>query len=178
MWSFCRLLGLKQIDLVIIHAPYHGYGEPYSNCSKGPAGAAARRATWRGMEKAVKDGLTRTIGLSNFDVEYMNEIMEGAEIPPAVNQVGLASPLLSSTPLANHRQSARRRCSSSLGCLTTLAAMHGDHVHAVLPVCRLPAECLNCLREAAWDHIRGGTPMILVHTYLHSRRDPTTTISS
>ena len=127
VWSFCRLLGLKQIDLVIIHAPYHGYGEPYSNCSKGPAGAAARRATWRGMEKAVKDGLTRTIGLSNFDVEYMNEIMEGAEIPPAVNQVGLASPLLSSTPLANHRQSARRRCSSSLGCLTTLAAMHGDY---------------------------------------------------
>jgi diketogulonate reductase-like aldo/keto reductase len=94
VWSFCRLLGLKQIDLVIIHAPYHGYGEPYSNCSKGPAGAAARRATWRGMEKAVKDGLTRTIGLSNFDVEYMNEIMEGAEIPPAVNQVGPSSPLL------------------------------------------------------------------------------------
>jgi hypothetical protein len=84
-------LGLKQIDLVLIHAPYHGYAEPYSNCSKGPAGAAARQATWRGMEKAVKDGLTRAIGLSNFDVEYMSEIMDGAEIPPAVNQVGPCS---------------------------------------------------------------------------------------
>ena len=83
----CRQLGLKQIDLVLIHAPFHGYGEPYSNCSKGPAGAAARRATWKGMERAVKDGLTRAIGLSNFDVEYMTEIMAGAEIPPAVNQV-------------------------------------------------------------------------------------------
>jgi diketogulonate reductase-like aldo/keto reductase len=85
-WT-CRQLGLKQIDLVLIHAPYHGYGEPYSNCSKGPAGAAARRATWKGMEKAVNDGLTRAIGLSNFNVEYMTEIMAGAEIPPAVNQV-------------------------------------------------------------------------------------------
>jgi diketogulonate reductase-like aldo/keto reductase len=81
-----RQLGLKQIDLVLIHAPYKGYGEPYSNCSKGPAGAAARRATWKGMERAVRAGLTRAIGLSNFDVEYMTEIMAGAEIPPAVNQ--------------------------------------------------------------------------------------------
>ena len=39
------------------------------------------------MERAVRDGLTRAIGLSNFDVEYMAEIMAGSEIPPAVNQV-------------------------------------------------------------------------------------------
>ena len=78
---------------MLIHAPYRGYGEPYSNCSKGPAGAAARQATWKGMEKAVHDGLTRAIGLSNFDVEYMTEIMAGAKILPAVNQVGTFLPL-------------------------------------------------------------------------------------
>jgi hypothetical protein len=93
-----RLLGrdhpdeITYVDLVLIHAPYHGFGEPYSNCSKGPAGAAARRATWVGMERAVKDGLARAIGVSNFNVEYLNEIMQGAAIPPAVNQCA-ASPV-------------------------------------------------------------------------------------
>ena len=81
-----RQLGLPYVDLVLIHAPFMGYGEPYSNCSIGPSGAAARQATWKGMETAVADGLTRAIGLSNFNVEYMTEILSGATIPPAVNQ--------------------------------------------------------------------------------------------
>ena len=52
---------------MLIHAPYKGFGEPYSNCSQGPAGAQARQASWAGMEQAVKAGLTRAIGLSNFN---------------------------------------------------------------------------------------------------------------
>ena len=38
------------------------------------------------MERAVKDGLTRAIGVSNFDVEYLKQIVKGATIMPAVNQ--------------------------------------------------------------------------------------------
>jgi diketogulonate reductase-like aldo/keto reductase len=64
-----KQLGLDHVDLVLIHAPYKAFGEPYSNCSEGPAGAAARRATWKGMERAVRANLTRAIGVSNFDVE-------------------------------------------------------------------------------------------------------------
>ena len=34
-----------------------GFGEPpVGNCSEGPAGAAARQATWQGMERALKAG--------------------------------------------------------------------------------------------------------------------------
>jgi diketogulonate reductase-like aldo/keto reductase len=79
-------LNLTYVDLVLIHAPYKAFGEPYSNCTEGAAGAAARQATWRGMEKAVKDGLTRAIGVSNFNATYLSQIMQGATIPPAVNQ--------------------------------------------------------------------------------------------
>ena len=31
-------LGLPYVDLLLIHAPYQAWGEPYSNCSKGPNG--------------------------------------------------------------------------------------------------------------------------------------------
>jgi diketogulonate reductase-like aldo/keto reductase len=79
-------LNLSYVDLVLIHAPYKAYGEPYSNCTEGAAGATARQATWKGMEKAVKDGLTRAIGVSNFNATYLAQILQGATIPPAVNQ--------------------------------------------------------------------------------------------
>ena len=85
-------LGLPQTDLVLIHSPFKGgLGEPpVGNCSEGPAGAAARQATWQGMERALKAGLTRAIGLSNFDVAYMNDILQGATVTPAVNQCCLS----------------------------------------------------------------------------------------
>ena len=48
------LLNESFVDLLLIHAPYQAWGEPYSNCSKGPAGKAARQATWRGMPRSPK----------------------------------------------------------------------------------------------------------------------------
>jgi diketogulonate reductase-like aldo/keto reductase len=83
-------LNLSYVDMVLIHAPYKAFGEPYSNCTEGAAGVAARQATWKGMEKAVKDGLTRGIGVSNFNATYLAQILQGAEIPPAVNQCCLS----------------------------------------------------------------------------------------
>ena len=80
-------LNTSYIDLLLIHAPYQAWGEPYSNCSKGPAGAAARRATWRGMEALVKAGKVRAIGVSNYNTEELKEL-EGMT-PPAVNQIGI-----------------------------------------------------------------------------------------
>ncbi len=86
-----KLLGLEYVDLVLIHAPYKGFGEPYSNCSRGPAGARARQDTWRGMERAVRDGLTRAIGLSNFNGSAVDELMRaGVAVKPAINQCGFS----------------------------------------------------------------------------------------
>jgi diketogulonate reductase-like aldo/keto reductase len=65
-----RQLGLDYVDLYLVHWPQRG-------------------ATWAwpGMEKARQLGYTRSIGVSNYGVGEMEEVMGKAEIPPAVNQV-------------------------------------------------------------------------------------------
>ena len=41
------------------------------------------------MEQLVKDGLVKSIGVSNFDTpEYLDELYAIAKILPSVNQIG------------------------------------------------------------------------------------------
>lgn len=43
--------------------------------------------TWRAMETLVKDKKTRSIGVSNFTIPMLEDLLKQCEIPPAVNQV-------------------------------------------------------------------------------------------
>jgi diketogulonate reductase-like aldo/keto reductase len=63
-------LGVDQVDLYIIHWPQGG-----------PTWA------WPGMEGARERGHARSIGVSNFNVSELDELMSVAETPPVVNQV-------------------------------------------------------------------------------------------
>jgi diketogulonate reductase-like aldo/keto reductase len=63
-------LGLDFVDLYIIHWPQDG-----------PTWA------WDGMQRAHKRGYARSIGVSNFDVGELDELLAIAETPPVVNQV-------------------------------------------------------------------------------------------
>lgn len=63
-------LGLDYVDLLLFHQPYGEYVEG-----------------WRAMEEAVAEGKVRSIGLSNFPVHKVEQIMEVATIKPAVLQV-------------------------------------------------------------------------------------------
>lgn len=65
-----RRLDTDYLDLYLIHWP--------KNLNKD---------TWRAMEKLYKDGYVRAIGVSNFKIHHLKEIMEGSEIVPMVNQV-------------------------------------------------------------------------------------------
>ncbi|KAF6166798.1 hypothetical protein GIB67_005674 [Kingdonia uniflora] len=47
------------------------------------------KPTWKVMEALVKSGLVRTIGVSNFSVRQIEELLQFANIVPAVNQVEL-----------------------------------------------------------------------------------------
>jgi 2,5-diketo-D-gluconate reductase A len=63
-------LGVDQVDLYIIHWPQGG-----------PTWA------WPGMEGAREQGYARSIGVSNFSVGELDELMSVARTPPVVNQV-------------------------------------------------------------------------------------------
>ena len=65
-----RKLRTDYIDLLLIHQPFSDY-----------------TGTWRAMEKAVRDGKVRAIGLSNFYPDRFVDMAEYAEIKPAVNQL-------------------------------------------------------------------------------------------
>jgi diketogulonate reductase-like aldo/keto reductase len=65
-----KRLGLDYVDLYIIHWP-----------EGGPTWA------WPGMEAARERGYARSIGVSNFDVDELRELLAVAETPPVVDQV-------------------------------------------------------------------------------------------
>ena len=65
-------LGLDYVDLLLFHQPYGDYV-----------------GGWRAMEEAVCAGKVRSIGLSNFPVHKIEQIMEVAQIKPAALQVEL-----------------------------------------------------------------------------------------
>lgn len=43
--------------------------------------------TWKEMEECVKQGLTKSIGISNFNSMQIQRILDIATIKPVVNQV-------------------------------------------------------------------------------------------
>jgi 2,5-diketo-D-gluconate reductase A len=63
-------LGVDHVDLYIIHWPQGG-----------PTWA------WPGMERAHERGYARSIGVSNYSVSELDEVLSAARIPPVVNQV-------------------------------------------------------------------------------------------
>ena len=89
-------LGLAWLDLYLIHWPVAirpGVGFPSSAADLLPPDDARIRATWEGMEAAREAGLSRHIGVSNFSIRKLQELLRHCRIRPEVNQVEL-HPLL------------------------------------------------------------------------------------
>jgi diketogulonate reductase-like aldo/keto reductase len=66
-----KKLGLEYLDLYLIHWP----------------GKTKFKETWKALEKLYKDGRVRAIGVSNFKIHHLEELLKDAEIKPMVNQV-------------------------------------------------------------------------------------------
>lgn len=64
-------LGLEYLDLYLIHWPVK---EKY-------------KETWRAMEHLYNEGFARAIGVSNFQIHHLRDLMEEGTIMPMVNQV-------------------------------------------------------------------------------------------
>ena len=65
-----RRLDTDYIDLLLVHQPFGDY-----------------YGTYRAMEKALEDGRTRAIGVSNFFPDRFVDLAENVEVAPAVNQM-------------------------------------------------------------------------------------------
>lgn len=66
-------LKLDHVDLYLVHWPV-------SSRSK-------REETWKAMEEIYKSGKAKTIGVSNYKIEHLEEMKQYAKIAPAVNQI-------------------------------------------------------------------------------------------
>lgn len=75
-------LGLDYVDLYLVHWPVKG----------------KYKETWKALEQLHKDGKVRAIGVSNFQIHHLQDLLADAEIQPVVNQVEL-HPLLSQVEL-------------------------------------------------------------------------------
>jgi len=66
-------LGVDYLDLYLIHWPVEG----------------KYKEAWKALEYLYKEGRVRAIGVSNFQVHHLQDLLGDAEIKPVINQVEL-----------------------------------------------------------------------------------------
>jgi methylglyoxal/glyoxal reductase len=69
--SSLKKLGLDYLDLYLIHWPVVG----------------KYKEAWRALETLYKEGKVKAIGVSNFQVHHLEELMKDAQVKPMINQV-------------------------------------------------------------------------------------------
>lgn len=66
-------LQLEYIDLYLIHWPVMG----------------KRKETWKALETLYNEGKVKAIGVSNYMVQHLTELLDQCKVVPAVNQIEL-----------------------------------------------------------------------------------------
>src|SRR5436190_5928842 len=69
-------LGVEEIDLVLLHQPL-------------PTAFDLTIEAYKALETLLADGKVRAIGISNFTPAYLEQLVEGTDVVPAVNQIEL-----------------------------------------------------------------------------------------
>ena len=69
-----RRLGLAYVDLYLIHWPVRGIGNNTIEI-------------WKAMVHLLREGKARAIGVSNFSIDDLKQILNDSDVLPAVNQV-------------------------------------------------------------------------------------------
>ncbi|ETO36803.1 aldo-keto oxidoreductase [Reticulomyxa filosa] len=94
-------LDLEYLDLYLIHWPmafdFVDYGKnanqrgwnegKYNPWDTKVNPHISIQETWKAMEELVKKGFVKSIGVSNFNVQLLRDLLSYATIPPVVNQV-------------------------------------------------------------------------------------------
>lgn len=84
-------LGLEYLDLYLMHWPMafqeDGKLMPLNACGRVNFSRVSFLDTWKEMEKLVEKGLTKSIGVANFNVDQLECILDKSDTPPVVNQI-------------------------------------------------------------------------------------------
>ena len=89
-WESRYRLGVEQIDVLLIHWPNPITGK--------------YREAWRGLVELQRQGVVRTIGVSNFTEQHLRDIIDDTGVVPAINQIELHPRFPQEELLAVHRE--------------------------------------------------------------------------
>ncbi|KIW70774.1 hypothetical protein PV04_03015 [Phialophora macrospora] len=89
-----KLLGLDYVDLYLIHWPVamnpNGNDEKFPKLPDGSRDLLRDRShvdTYKDMEKLLKTGKTKAIGVANYSKRYLEELLPKVDVVPAANQI-------------------------------------------------------------------------------------------
>ena len=77
-----RTMGLDYIDMMIIHSP-----KPWMKYHEEDRFFEGNREAWQALEEAYNAGKLRAIGVSNFEQQDIDNILESCSVSPMVNQI-------------------------------------------------------------------------------------------
>ncbi|OQE32352.1 hypothetical protein PENSTE_c001G06878 [Penicillium steckii] len=87
-------LGLDYLDLFLMHWPLamnskgnHNIFPKLPDGSRDIVHSHSHVTTWKSLEKLVPSGKVKAIGVSNYSVQYLEELLPQATITPAANQI-------------------------------------------------------------------------------------------
>jgi diketogulonate reductase-like aldo/keto reductase len=75
-------MGLEYVDMMLIHSP-----QPWAEFGVENRFFEGNKQAWRALEDAYKAGKIRAIGISNFQKEDIDNLLESCSVAPMVNQV-------------------------------------------------------------------------------------------
>ncbi|ODM17768.1 hypothetical protein SI65_06556 [Aspergillus cristatus] len=89
-----KKLGLDYLDLYLVHWPLamnpngnHPLFPKHADGSRDIDHSHSHVTTWKSMEKLLATGKVKAIGVSNYSVKYLEELLPQATVVPAVNQI-------------------------------------------------------------------------------------------
>ncbi len=78
-----KKMELDYLDMMIIHSP-----QPWVEVNQSDNRyKEGNRQAWKALEEAYNEGKLKAIGVSNFQIEDLENIMETAKVKPMVNQM-------------------------------------------------------------------------------------------